>query len=253
MEKLGLQLLAYGQRQREDLAGVLAEVKEVGYDGAEAGGDGHGLLSAEVLTAAFRDAGLSLTGVHVGYGDCADEAKAGDHIAFLKQADARFLICSGVADLSAIAGYEASADTFNEVGKRCLDAGLTFCYHNHAWEFQRLEGGRQGLYTLLERTNPELVKLTIDVFWLHIGGVNPAKFIAQYSDRAGYYHFKDGAKTPDGQSFIELGQGEVDLLGAKNEVLRHPVDWIICEQDRSKLEPKASITQSFAYLKRIGL
>ena len=253
MSKLGLQLLAYGQRQRDDLAGVLAEIKQVGYDGAEAGGDGHGLLAAEVLTAAFRDAGLSLTGVHVGYGDCAAEARVAELIAFLKQAGSRFLICSGVADLTTIAGYEASADTFNKVGQMCRDAGLTFCYHNHAWEFQPLEGGRQGIYTLLERTCPTLVKLAIDVFWLHISGVAPASFIAQHADRAGYYHFKDGAKAPDGPTFIELGQGEVDLAGARDEAIKHPLDWIVCEQDSSALEPKASIKQSFDYLKQIGL
>ena len=253
MGKLGVQLLAYGERQRENLAGVLAEVKEVGYDGAEAGGDGRGLLGAEVLTAAFRNAGLALTGIHVGYGDCADEARVRERIALLRQAGSRFLICSGVADNNALAGYEAASETFNQVGQMCLDAGLTFCYHNHAWEFQPLEGGKQGIYTLLERTCPKLVKLALDVFWLHVGGADPAEFIAAYADRAGYYHFKDGAKTPDGPTFIELGQGEVDLVGARDEALKHPLDWIVCEQDRSDLEPRVSIKQSFDYLKQIGL
>ena len=253
MSNLGLQLLAYGDRQREDLAGVLAEIKEGGYDGAEAGGDGRGLLGAEVLLSAFRNAGLALTGIHVGYRDCADEARVRDHIAFLKHAGSRFLICSGVLDNNALAGYEAAADTFNQVGQRCRDAGLTFCYHNHAWEFRRLEGGRQGITTLIERTCPDLVKLTIEVFWVHVGGANPAQFIASHSDRAGYYHFKDGARTPDGPTFVELGQGEVDLVGARDEALKHPLEWIVCEQDRSDLEPKASITQSFHYLKQIGL
>jgi sugar phosphate isomerase/epimerase len=253
MSKLGVQLLAYGERQREDLAGVLAEVKAVGYDGAEAGGDGRGLLGADTIITAFDNAGLALTGLHVGYADCADEARVGELIDFLQRARSRFLICSGVSDRSTLAGYEASTDTFSEVGQRCLSAGLTFCYHNHAWEFERLEGGKQGLYTLLERTSPRLVRLCMDVFWLHIGGEDPAQFIARYADRAGYYHFKDGAKTPDGETFIELGQGEVDLAGARTEALRYPLDWIICEQDRSDLEPRTSISQSFAYLKQLGL
>ena len=253
MSKLGVQLLAYGQRQREDLAGVLAEVKTVGYDGAEVGGDGHGLLPAGLLTAAFRDAGLTITGAHVGYADCADAARVAELVAYLTEAGSRFLICSGVGDLSTIASYEAAAETFNGVGQACCEVGLTFCYHNHAWEFQRLEGGQQGLYVLLGRTDPALVKLAMDVFWLHIGGVRPAAFIAQYADRAGYYHFKDGAQTPNGPSFIELGEGEVDLVGARDEALRHPLDWIVCEQDRSELEPQDSIRRSFGYLKQIGL
>ena len=249
MSKLGLQLIVYGGRPSGDLAGVLAEVKEVGYDGIEMGG----AADPDAATAILANSGLALTGVHSGYGDFADEAKVADNIAFLKQAGGRFLICSGVADTNSIAGYEASADTFNKVGQMSIDAGLTFCYHNHAWEFQPLEGGKQGIYTLLERTCPNLVKLNIDVFWVHIGGENPAEFIAKNAERAGYYHFKDGCKTPDGQTFIELGQGDVDLVGAKDEALKHPLDWIVCEQDSSKLEPKVSIKQSFDYLKQIGL
>ncbi len=253
MSKLGVQLLVYGERQREDLPGVLAEINAAGYNGAEAGGDGRPLLGADVLLRCFADAGLALTGVHVGYRVCADEARVTEHIAFLKQAGSRFLICSGVADINAIAGYEASADTLNQVGQLCRDAGLTFCYHNHAWEFQPLEGGKQGIYTLLERTSPQLVKLAMDVFWLHIGGVKPAEFIARYCDRAGYYHFKDGAQTPEGPTFIELGQGEVDLVGAKTEACKHPLDWIVYEQDRVELEPKVAIKQSLDYLQQIGL
>lgn len=253
MGNLGVQLLVHGERQREDLPGVLAEIKAAGYDGAEAGGDGRGLLPVDVLLARFRDAGLALSGLHVGYADCADEARLGDHIAFLKQAGSSFLICSGVSDLGSIAGYEASSETFNEVGRRCREAGLTFCYHNHAWEFRPLEGGRQGLYTLLERTCPELVKLNMDVFWLHIGGVDPSSFIAAHSDRAGYYHFKDGAGTPESQTFVELGRGEVDLAGAADEARKHPWEWIVYEQDRCDLEPRLAVERSFSYLKRIGL
>lgn len=253
MGRLGVQLLVYGERQREDLPGVLAQIKAAGYDGAEAGGDGRGLLPAEILLTRFADAGLALSGLHVGYADCADEAKVGGHIDFLRQAGARFLICSGVSDLNTLSGYEASAETFNEVGKRCCEAGLTFCYHNHAWEFRPLEGGRQGIYTLLERTSPELVKLNMDVFWLHIGGVDPATFVAEYSDRVGYYHFKDGAGTPESQTFVELGRGEVDLAGAAEQVRRHPWEWVVYEQDRCDLDPGIAVQRSYATLRQIGL
>lgn len=249
--KLGLQLIVYGGRFNEDLPGVLAEVKEVGYDGAEIG-TLHQTLGADKVIGDFAAAGLALTGVHCGYGEFTDDAKVADDIAFLKAAGSKYLICSGVADNEHIAGYEQSAETFNKVGQACKDAGLTFCYHNHAWEFKPLEGGKKGIHTLIANTDPALVKLNIDVFWVHIGGEVPAEFIAKYADRVGYYHFKDGEKTADGQTFIELGQGAVDLVAARAETLKHPLDWIICEQDRSEKDAKVSIKESFDYLKKIG-
>lgn len=230
---------------------MLAEVQAVGYAGAETGAL-YRTLGAEAVQRAFADNGLALTGIHCGYGDFADEALVAEHIAFLQAAGSKYLICSGVADNNSIRGYETSAEVFNRVGQQCRDAGLVFCYHNHAWEFKPLEEGKQGIYTLIERTCPDLVKLNVDVFWVHIGGVNPAAFIAQYADRVGYYHFKDGHKTADGQTFIELGQGEVDLAGARAEAVKHPLDWIICEQDRSAKEPRLSIQESFDCLKQIG-
>lgn len=252
MSRLGLQLIVYGGRQNEDFPGVLAEVKQVGYGGVETGVMYPTMGTNEVIRA-LKNAGLALTGIHSGYADMADENKVLDHIAFLQEANSQFLICSGVADNNSIAGYEQSAKTFNRVGELCRGAGITFCYHNHAWEFKPLEGGKQGIHRLIELTDPDLVKLNIDVFWVHIGGESPAEFIAKYADRAGYYHFKDGRKTADGQTFIELGQGEVDLVAAKDEVRKHKLDWIVCEQDRSEKEPKVSIKESFDYLKSIRL
>ncbi|MEN6302367.1 MAG: hypothetical protein ABFD96_06560, partial [Armatimonadia bacterium] len=79
------------------------------------------------------------------------------------------------------------------------------------------------------------------------------RFIARHADRAGYYHFKDGAGDFDSQTFIELGQGEVDLVGARDEALKHPMEWVIYEQDRVELEPRVAISRSRDYLKQIGL
>ena len=63
------------------------------------------------------------------------------------------------------------------------------------------------------------------------------------------YHFKDGDQGP---TFIELGQGKVDLVSAREAALKQPVDWIVCEQDRTEKEPGVSIKESFEYLKEIG-
>lgn len=247
--KLGLQLIVFGKQPQEDLPGVLADVAEVGYEGAEIGVL-YPELGTGAIVRAFQDSGLTLTGIHSGYADIADPAKVEDHIGFLQEASGRYLICSGVANNQSLAGFEASAEVFNEVGQKCQDAGLTFCYHNHAWEFTPLEGGQKGIHKLGELTRPDVVKFCIDVYWVHIGGENPAEFIARYADRAGYYHFKDGDQGP---TFIELGQGAVDLPAARDAALKHGADWIICEQDRTDKEPKESITESFGYLKQIGL
>ncbi len=253
--KIGVQLIVFGGRQNEDLAGVLAEVKEAGYEGIEAGNLFQG-CGEEAAKKALADTGLLVTGVHGGYGDLTQPDNVEQNMAYLKAVNSRYLICSGVSDRSSIKGYEDSAETFNELGRRCKDEGLVFCYHNHAWEFEDL-GGVKGMHRLCELTDPELVKLCLDVYWVHIGGEDPAEFIARHADRAEYFHFKDGGpnkEDPSGRPyFIELGQGEVDLESARDAALKQNPEWIVCEQDRSEKDPKVSVTESMEYLRKIGL
>lgn len=246
--RLGLQLIVYGGRQARDLRGVLREVGQAGYAGFEGG---VGLLAnpgVEALRDLMEEVGLCLSGVHSGYDEYTDPAKVASHIEKALACGCKYLICSGVAPGEGIAAYETAAETFNSVGGMCHEAGVTFCYHNHAWEFDSFDG-QKGIHRLMELTDPGLVKLCTDVYWVTIGNEDPAEFILRYADRACYYHFKDGAPG----SFVELGEGTVDLRGATRAALRAGADWIVCEQDKSALEPKESITRSMAYLRELGL
>lgn len=136
---------------------------------------------------------------------------------------------------------EESAKVFNAVGKRCADAGLTFHYHNHAWEFEDL-GGVNGMQILAEETDPALLKFNIDVFWLYYGEQDVVGFIQQHANRAGYFHFKDGNRTTDAEGkvrseFLELGNGSVDLKAAYAAAIAAGATWIVSEQDNTKLTP----------------
>jgi sugar phosphate isomerase/epimerase len=245
--KVGLQLIVYGPRPRTDLEGVFAEVASAGYVGVEAG-NLFKQAEPKKIKELFAKNGLQLTGTHGGYNEVASEASLEENIAYLLEMKSRYLICSGVAPGQGIAAYETAAETFNKVGERCKKDGLIFCYHNHAGEFQSFNGVK-GMHRLCELTDPKLMQLCIDVYWVHIGGESPAEFIKRYSSRAPYYHFKDGGKG----YFIELGQGEVDLKAAFKAALDTNPDWIVCEQDRTDKEPKQSIIESRQYLKELGI
>lgn len=245
--KVGIQLIVYGARPHDDLAGVLQEVAEVGYVGVEAGNLFKQVSPAQIKEL-FAKNGLQLTGAHGGYGEVSQEANLEENIAYLKEMKSRYLICSGVAPEEGIAAYENAAETFNKVGEKCQQEGLVFCYHNHAWEFQSFDGTK-GIHRLVELTDPALVKLCVDVYWVHIGGESPAEFIKRYSDRTPYFHFKDGGQG----YFIELGQGEVDLKAAFEAALDVDADWIVCEQDRTDKEAKQSVTETRQYLQELGL
>ena len=245
--KIGVQLIVFGQKQQEDIAGVLRAVKEVGYEGFE-GGNLFAQHGEGVVKDILAETGLTVTGMHSGYGDQLDQGKVEANIAYLKAVGAKYYINSGVAQAEGIKAYEEAAETFNRIGELCKQEGLVFCYHNHAWEFEEFDGIK-GIHRLFELTDPELVKACIDVYWVTIGGEEPAEFIERYADRAVYFHFKDGGKG----WFTELGKGEVDLVAAKEAALKVGPEWIVTEQDKTDKDPKESIAESLQYLRKIGL
>jgi sugar phosphate isomerase/epimerase len=246
-----IQLIVFGERNRTDLPGVLRDVATAGYPAIETGNMFATVGEAETRRL-LSENNLVISGVHFGYGDYADAEKLSSHIAFCKAMGVKHLMCSGVSDTKTIEGYKTSCRLFNAVGARLRDEGLTFNYHNHAWEFDALENsGVNGMQILAEETDPEVVKFNIDVFWVTIGNENPADFIRKHAARAGYFHFKDGRREPDGKlTFLELGRGVVDLKGAMQAAREVGAEWIVAEQDHTQLPHLEAITISREYMKR---
>src|SRR3954470_2348846 len=74
------------------------------------------------------------------------------------------------------------AETLNRAATRCHAAGMKFAYHNHAFEFEPM-GGSTPFQTLLDSTDPKLVGLEMDVFWVSVGGHDPVELLGKLKGR----------------------------------------------------------------------
>lgn len=251
MAEAGIQLIIYGPRNREDVAGVLQEVAAIGFAGAETGNLFRQQGDEAAVRSIFAETGLALSGCHAGFAEFEDTEKLRENLAYLRALGGRYLMCSGVGDRSrGLSAYREASRLFNEVGRRCREAGAVFCYHNHAWEFEDREGETCGMDVLDAETDPELVKFCIDVYWVQIGGKDPAAFVREHAARGAYYHFKDGGRDAGGKpTFTELGAGEVDLKAALLAALDTGPEWIVYEQDRTDRTPTESVRISRAYMR----
>jgi sugar phosphate isomerase/epimerase len=248
MLKIGCQLIIFGrERIANDLAGVFQVLAGAGYAGAEVG-DLSSQIRAADLKKLLGGLGLELVGTHVGFD--ALKGDVGRLCDYLTQAGGEYLICSGVGDRAkGLAAYEEAASLMNEVGKEVAGRGLTLCYHNHSFEFQKF-AGKTALLRLYELTDPAAVKLCIDIYWVHHGGEDPAVFVARYADRTAILHLKDMKET----TFAEVGQGVLDFPAILKAVEGKPVPWAVVEQDRTARTPEESVRLSRQYLKeRLGL
>jgi sugar phosphate isomerase/epimerase len=232
---VGLQLYSLRKYLPQDVAGTLAKVRALGFTEVE-GGDTY-KLGTEGFGAALKKAGLGLTSEHHGYEQWRDDTAGA-----LKQATglgARYAGCAWIphqGPFTREVALRAAAD-FNKWGKAAQAAGLRFFYHAHGYEFEPSPEGTL-LDTILKETDPALVGLEADVFWIKRGGGDPVKLFRAYPGRIPLTHLKDMRKglatdKPTGQapddSNVVLGTGQIDwsaVLAAANAagVERHYVE-----------------------------
>jgi sugar phosphate isomerase/epimerase len=238
---VALQLYTVRDETAHDFLGTLRRVHEIGYRAVEFAG--YGGLSAAELSAQLRDIGLEAAASHVGL-----DALTGDldgAIAYCHELGCRFVVLSWLpAEARADSNLPAMLEGF---GRRCAEAGLSFAYHNHDFEFQPAGNG-----TPMERilgTDPGLVGLEVDVYWAAYAGVDPAEFLQRHAGRVRLVHLKDMA--PD-RSYTEVGAGTLNLDAIYRLAAEIGADWCIVEHDQPSMPSLESARLSLENLSTYG-
>lgn len=128
--------------------------------------------------------------------------------------------------------------------RELAEQGLKLAYHNHEFEFEIADGGVSLFDAIVERTDPNLVKLELDVYWATVGGEDPAALIARLGDRVSLLHAKDQA--PDG-GYTNVGQGYLDWAMIVDSAKAAGVEAYIVEHDEPPA-PLDDVRVSFAAL-----
>jgi sugar phosphate isomerase/epimerase len=151
------------------------------------------------------------------------------------------------------------ADTLNKAGEKCRAAGLRLAYHNHAFEFEPMNGSTP-FATLLGNTDPKLVGVEMDLFWVSVAGQDPVAMLQKYKGRVPLVHLKDKAKdTPDRfkedvarTAFKEVGNGTMDWSKILKAADASGVEHYFVEQDQTPADPIDSLRQSFNFVSKVS-
>lgn len=252
IDKIGLQLYTVRKLMQQDFEGTLARVAEVGYREVEFAGY-FGRTPAQVQDA-LRGVGLTAPSTHVGFDTLGEDWDATLHTAKLIGHD--YIVCAWVPEEQrrTLDDWHRIADRFNRAGTAARAVGIQFAYHNHNFEFAKL-GDRLPYDVLLEATDPSLVQLELDLFWITFAGSNPLDYFARYPGRFPMVHVKDmrPKPTPDVDAMkvmTDVGSGSIDWKRLFGQGAKAGIRHYFVEQDQPA-EPLDSIRASYAYLKQL--
>jgi sugar phosphate isomerase/epimerase len=241
VKRVGLQLYTVRSLIKEDMERTLARVAEVGYKEVEFAG--YFGQDPKEIRAMLARCGLTAPAAHVD-----EKLLVGDWAKIFADAKAvghKYVIVPSTRpeQRRTIADYQRLAARFNRAGDAARREGLTFAYHNHEYEFAPLEG-QVPYETLLNETDPKLVKFELDLFWLRVGGHDPLVTFARWPKRFPLVHVKD--MTSDGR-MVDVGAGVIDwkAIFAKRKLAG--IEHFFVEHDEPP-DPMWSITASYRYL-----
>lgn len=233
MLPIALQLYSVRNAAEANLEATLREVKAMGYQGVElAGFCGK---TPQEFAEFLKENGLVAVSAHVGFDDMRnDMAKV---IADYKAIGCEYIAIPGIApaDRLETENGNKTIEDIRRLTKAANESGLTMCYHNHDFEFIKING--EYAFDLLYSEIPEL-KVEQDSCWVSVSGESPVEYLKKYSGRTPLLHLKDyvGSKAEGNLELRPNGYGVQDFKAMIETAENTGVQWLIVEQDDPSMD-----------------
>lgn len=247
---IGCQTYPVREALGKDIPAGLKQLASIGYKmiemcsppGYERGGYAPFLkYKASELRQVIKDAGLGCESCHYNFGELKNNLD--ERIAYAKELGLKQMIVAslGLRREATMSDWMKACDDLNKIGERTLKAGLQTGFHNHAGEFEKIDGVL--IYDqMLGRLDPKLVKMQFQVSVVNMG-FHAADYMTKYPGRFISLHLQDWSTTEKKQAPVGKGIVEWQKLfaaakkgGVKNYFVELPME---------QLEP------SYQYLKAL--
>ena len=259
--KLGLQLYTVRDEMAKNPIATLNKVKAMGYQDFELYGFDHekeayyGYKSSDFKTI-LDDLGLTASSCHYGFSEYLDSSDS-DLMRFVDRCikgahalNTPYITWPWIApEQRTLDNFKRMTGMLNKIGEQVGKSGLGFAYHNHGFEFDD-HNGQNGFDIMLSETDPALVKLQMDMYWImHSAKTTPKQLVKQHPGRFVMWHIKDmDTLTRD---YTELGKGSINYLNVLPDPGQSGLEYYYIEQGgnfaRSSIQ---SVATSAAYFQK---
>ncbi|MBE7050930.1 MAG: sugar phosphate isomerase/epimerase [Ruminococcaceae bacterium] len=232
----------------EDFDATCKKVSEIGYKLVQLSGIGN--FEAKDIKAVLDKYGLEVICTHRMpnyYRDNLDK-----EIEFHKTIGAK--ICG----IGCMPGFKSEPEDlkkfiedFKPIVKKLEENDLIFGYHNHEIEFTKIDG--KYIFDIInEGIDSDNFKWILDVYWLAVAGIDPAKFIRKHSDRIACLHYKDLKIEKRERKMAEVGMGNLDWDDIIAASMESGALCALVEQDVCETDPFDCLKTSYDFLTKKG-
>ena len=245
-DQIALQLYTVRDLAAADLPGTLRAVAAAGYRAVELAGLPE--TAPGELARLLDAAGLQVVAAHEGI----EQLRADASVVAARVAEVG---CPRVIvpwmpeqDRGTAADVRGFAAELNGFAGTFADRAIRLGYHNHAFEFEPLDGTTVW-DVLLAELAPE-VEIELDVYWAAVGGRDPVAEIRATEDRVRLLHMKDQEAGPEPHD-APAGEGIMPLPAIVEAARAVGVEWYVVEQDVPRA-PLEDIARSLRYLESLA-
>jgi sugar phosphate isomerase/epimerase len=259
--KMGLQLFTVRQPMATDVVGTVKKIAAIGYEDSETygydpdQGKYYG-LKASAFKQLLEDHGMITTSGHYDFTKFFDKP-ADVMMRYVDQCiegahalGQRYITWPWLDPaFRTIENFRLLTGKLNVIGERVHKAGLGFAYHNHDFEFVD-HGGENGYDIIMRETDPALVKLQMDLYWvMHSSKLSPSQLFSKQPGRFVMWHIKDMDKVT--RDYSELGNGSIDYTVILPDASRAGLQYYYLEQGGNfAKDPIQSVSDSAAFFKK---
>jgi sugar phosphate isomerase/epimerase len=249
----GVQLYTVRKEAQADLPNLLHALRQIGFTQIEL----HPLAftqPAATLRQMVTDAGLNVPATHMSAKDL------DTRIDFAKQLGVQYVVTGLPGPPTTLDDYRAVAARFNHWGAAVRDQGMEFAHYFHGHVFLPQQDST-GFHELIRNTDPNLVKLEVDIYWLVQAGQDPAAFLRTHRDRVRLLHIKDRlanaptsfADDTTADHFTEVGSGTIPWPTLLKQARDQDIKYVFIDEDKTEIPVLESLRQSFTYLQTLKL
>lgn len=243
---IAVQMYSVRDQAQKDLKKTLKQLKNWSIDGIELAGLYD--YTPEEIKSICDEVGIIPISAHV---KCRDMLNDPDKaLEPYQKIGCKYVVLSSISSEYRPGGelFEQAPELLRRFGEIAKSKGFKLLYHNHDFEFTRIDGV-PALDIMYNKVSPELLRTELDVCWIRSAGYSPEEYIKKYSGRCPLIHFKDfdgdnitpiGHRFADGvlprradnMKYLSLGEGVLDFKSITKTAEESGAEWVVIEQDQ---------------------